>query len=193
MDILQNEEWKDVVGFEGKYSVSNYGRVRSLLYNNTKETKLLSTKTNHGYKEVTLSKNGKWKTYRVHRLVATAFISNPNNLPCINHKDEDKLNNFVYINEDGSVNLEKSNLEWCTYGYNNAYGSARKKVSSSMTNHPRLSKRILQLSKTNKIIKEWISIAEIHRSLGLRQCNIISCCKGRRNTCGGFIWKYKNV
>lgn len=177
----EKEEWKDVIGFEGKYKISNYGNVLSICYNNTNKTKPLSSRINHGYKEVILCKNGLCRTYKIHRLVAMAFLSNPEKLPCVNHKDENKLNNYV------------DNLEWCTCEYNNAYGTARARVSKKMTNHPSLSKKVVQISKSNEVVKEWVSIAEVQRELGIRQCNIVSCCKGKRNTCGGFIWKYKET
>lgn len=100
------EIWKNIMGFNG-YQVSNIGRVRSL-----KTYKILKqTINNKGYKILGLSKRGKMSTFLVHRLVADAFIPNPNKLPCINHKDENPLNNCV------------SNLEWCDQKYNINYGS----------------------------------------------------------------------
>lgn len=96
------EIWKDIEGYEGKYQVSNTGEVKSLNYRGSGKTKLLrQTADKDGYKCVIFCKNGKVKGYKVHRLVAIAFIPNPNSLPIINHKDEDKTNNCV------------DNLEWC--------------------------------------------------------------------------------
>lgn len=115
-----NEIWKDIPGHEGKYQVSNLGRVRSLNYNRTGKIKLLKQGNVNGYKVVILYKDGKKKTYLVHRLVAIAFLLNPNNLPIINHKDENPSNNNV------------NNLEWCTIAYNNTYGTARKRASENM-------------------------------------------------------------
>lgn len=114
------ELWKDVQGFEGAYMVSNLGRVKSL--RRTRKTKggglcdvperILAQNTDKdGYKEVALSKNHKLYYFRVHRLVAIAFIPNPNNFPLINHKDENPANNYV------------GNLEWCTYSYNTSYSN----------------------------------------------------------------------
>lgn len=105
------EQWRKIEGYEN-YSVSNYGRVR-----NDKRNKLIDCKYS-GYKRVRLCNNGVNKMFFVHRLVAMAFIPNPNNYPIINHKDEIKTNNHV------------SNLEWCTYQYNNTYGTVRQKIGA---------------------------------------------------------------
>ena len=100
------EEWKNVIGYEGLYEVSNKGNVRNVRRN----TLLKLSKNRYGYIQVYLYKNGIRTVFRVHRLVAEAFIPNPDNLPQINHKNEDKSNNCV------------ENLEWCTAKYNNNYG-----------------------------------------------------------------------
>ena len=100
------EIWKIIEGYPN-YMVSNKGRVKSLNYHRERKEKIMENKkTKTGYLRITLNKNGKYKTFAVHRLVAEAFIPNPNNLPEVNHKDENKQNNFVYINEDGTVDLE---------------------------------------------------------------------------------------
>ena len=114
------EIWRPVVGYEGLYEVSNLGRVRSLDmyvkvgYGNYRlhKGKVLSpTKNKNGYLKVNLYCNGKQKTIDVHRLVTEAFLPNPDNLPQVNHKDEDKTNNRV------------ENLEWCDHKYNMNYGT----------------------------------------------------------------------
>lgn len=107
------EEWKDVPNYEGLYQVSNLGRIKSLRDKNGKaREKILKLKlSKFGYYQICLCKNGKQKWYFVHRLVALAFIPNPNNLPQINHIDENKTNNYV------------ENLEWCTSKYNSNYGT----------------------------------------------------------------------
>ena len=112
---MQNECWKPIKDYEGIYEVSNYGRVKSLervIYNSgtknglyTIHEKIIKQRINkkrHGYCELSLHKNGKEKRFKVHRLVAEAFIPNPNNLPEVNHIDGNKENNHA------------SNLEWCT-------------------------------------------------------------------------------
>ena len=101
------EVWKSIFDYSN-YKISNLGRIRSL-----KKYKILKQSTNRfGYKSVSLHKFGTSKTFAIHRLVAKAFIPNPNNYPCVNHKDENPSNNCV------------SNLEWCTYQYNSIYGTA---------------------------------------------------------------------
>lgn len=108
---MQNEIWKDIIGYEGKYQVSNIGNVKSLDYidnrGQLKKGKLLKRRiTEKGYNSAVLYNNGKQKCYKVHRLVATAFIENSSYKPFVNHIDGNKLNNNV------------SNLEWCTHQEN---------------------------------------------------------------------------
>lgn len=170
------EIWKDIKGYEGKYQVSNLGNVKSLCYNNTKISKLLGIYKNknndNGYYFTPLSKNGKPKNFFIHRLVAEAFISNPNNLPCVNHIDEDKSNNKV------------DNLEWCSYKYNVNYGTC--KTRSSL----KRSKPVIQYTKEGEFVKEWRSIKEAETSIGIRS-GISNCLSGKNKTSGGFVWKLK--
>ena len=163
--IMKKEYWKPVVGYEGLYEVSNWGRVKSLKFG---KERILKQSIRHGYYIVSLWKNGKGKTYSVHRLVAEAFIDNPDNLPCVNHKDENKQNNVV------------SNLEWCTHEYNNTYG----------TRIERCSKPVLQYDLNGNLIKEWKSLHECGRN-GFNQGDICKCCNGERKTHQNFIWRYK--
>ena len=114
-----SEEWRPIEGYEGLYEVSNTGRVRSLdryCYRLHKGKVLSPAKDTDGYLQVVLHCNGKQHQRKVHRLVAQAFIENPDNLPEVNHKDEDKTNNRV------------DNLEWCDRSYNINYGSRKDKV-----------------------------------------------------------------
>ena len=128
---MEKEFWKDIKGYEGLYQVSSLGRVRSLdreLYQQGRVQKykgaLISPFIiNSGYLSVRLSKNNKKKGHTIHRLVAEAFLPNPDSRPCINHKDENKGNNVVYLNSDGLADMEKSNLEWCTAKYNSNYSA----------------------------------------------------------------------
>lgn len=118
---MEEEIWKDVSGYEGLYQISNKGRIKSFINNKgicrEKILKLVLKKT--GYLQITLHKNKQQKVFRVHKLVALAFLPNPNNLPFINHKDENKSNNCV------------DNLEWCDEKYNVNYGTCRQKISES--------------------------------------------------------------
>lgn len=161
------EIWKDIKNFEGLYQVSNLGRIK----NNKDE--ILKPAIKRGYNQVTLCKNGERKYIGVHRLVAESFIPNPNNLPQVNHKDENKLNNTV------------QNLEFCDCSYNINYGTRNKKISK------KLCKLIEQYDLDNNFIKLWYGAKEIKRKLKIDNSLIGKCCKGKRKTAGGFVWKYK--
>ena len=109
------EIWKDVKGYEGKYLISNTGKVKSLTRN-----RLLKPVIQKGYMYIHLCKNSKDKAYLLHRLVAKHFVSNPDNLPEVNHKNEDKVNN------------DASNLEWCDAKYNSNYGTRGERISKGL-------------------------------------------------------------
>lgn len=162
-----SEIWRNIEGYEGLYKISNKGRVKSL-YNGSERILRPSWMTG-GYLYVVLCKNGNQSNQRIHRLVAKAFIPNPENLPEINHKDENKKNNCV------------ENLEWMRHIDNCNYGSRNE----------RLSRKLLQYSKDGKFIMEWPGAHEVERVLGIDQGNISKCCKGKLKSSGGFIWKYK--
>ena len=162
-----DEIWHDIEGYEGLYQISNKGRVKSLKWG--KERILKPGITGSGYLKVLLCKNGMIKHIKIHRLVANAFITNPENKPQVNHKDENKFNNSV------------NNLEWSTAKENNNFG----------TRNERASRKILQYSKSGEFIREWQSAAEVERVLGIDNSNITKCCKGKRKYAGSFIWRYK--
>lgn len=179
------EIWKDIEGYENLYKISNLGRVKSLNYNRTGKEKILkSRKDVGGYFRIGLFKERKQKCYKVHRLVAQAFLDNPYNLPQVNHKDEDKTNNTIWINDDGSVDYNKSNLEWCDAKYNMNYGSRIERIVKSN------SIPILQFSKEGKFIRKWNSAKKASIELGVHRGNIVSCLKGRYKSAYGYIWKY---
>lgn len=140
------------------YSVSRLGNVR-----NDKTGRILKPGITRGYLRVCLCKNGEHKNYRVHRLVAEAFIPNPLGLPQVNHIDENKLNNRA------------ENLEWCTIQYNQEYSNA---------------KQVVQYDLNGNLIANWKSTHEIQRQLGFSQGYISSCCTGRHKTAYGYIWRY---
>ena len=182
------EEWRNIEGYEGKYQVSNLGRVRSFI--KTKSGKILSlTPDKNGYLACHLYKNGKRKCEKVHRLVAQEFIPNPNNLPQVNHKDEVKTNN----NSD--------NLEWCTNEYNHNYGTINKRISRSNKGKHTGEKSYLYGKKgkehpTSKKIRcittgeKFESISEASNKYKINVSSITGCCKGRLKTAGKMRWEY---
>ena len=182
------EIWKDIKGFEGLYQVSNLGRVRSLTRNrrgrnnapNPIQGRILKLETLSGYERAHLFKNNKGKYFLVHRLVANAFIPNPDNLPQVNHKDEDKTNNRV------------DNLEWCTPKYNYNYGTINIRRSQKQLNDKNKSKIVLQYSLDGTFIKEWKSTKDVQRNLGFDNSHISECCRNIIKTAYGYLWKYKN-
>lgn len=162
---------KDIALYEGLYKISEYGDVISTKRrgNTSKSPVLAGSVDNHGYKQVTLSKNGKTKTHKVHKLVAIAFVPNPRGYAEINHKDENKLNNSA------------NNLEWCTRAYNVAYG----------TRTERTQRAVIQFSLDLKYIATHKGVGEASRAIGARTCGGISnCCKGKSRTAYGYIWRY---
>ena len=177
------EIWKDVKGYEGLYQVSSWGNVKSLerIDNNNhpiKEKIIKFYKTIGGYIQVCLWKNGKVKHFQIHRLVAQAFIPNPYNLPEVNHKDENPLNNCV------------ENLEWCDHNYNINYGTRTEKASETKF------KPVLQIDKnTNEVVAEFHSLQEVYRQLGYSMGNISQCCNGKPKykSAYGYKWEYKKV
>lgn len=172
---MEKEIWKPILNYEGLYEVSNWGRVKSIRFG---KERILKPGTNkYGYSIVILCKNGKVKSFSVHRLVAEAFIPNTHNYPCVNHKDECKTNNNV------------NNLEWCTYTYNNNYGTKIERISKNRDTS-KYFKPILQYTLDGVFVREWKSIAEAGRN-GFNQGHITDCCRGVRKTHKGFIFKYK--
>lgn len=180
MTLTNIEEWRPVVGYEGLYEVSNLGKVASLNYNGTGNRKELKPiKTHHGYLNVRLYKGGTWRGVRVHRIVANAFVPNPDNLQEINHKDENPANNVA------------SNLEWCSHKYNCNYGSRIERQRNSMTNG-KLSKAIVSILPDGTI-EEYPSMAEASRQLNCSQGRISDCCLGKIKTYHhGRRWAFKN-
>ena len=172
---MEKEIWKDIEGYEGLYKVSNMGNVKSLKYG--KERILKAGKNRGGYLYVFLYKDGKAKNYTVHKLVGNAFLSNPQGYKELNHKDEDKTNNCV------------DNLEWCSRLYNNTYNDRAKKAGKKIGK--KLSKPVIAIDKRTGLVLEFSSALEAERETGIANGNIIQCCKGKRNSCGGFYWMYK--
>lgn len=152
------EVWKPIEGYES-YSVSNYGKVKA------PRGAILKEHPNHrGYIMVHLCKHNQGRLIALHRIVAKAFIPNPNNLPCINHKDEDKTNNHA------------DNLEWCNNTYNQRYSHAIK---------------VCQYDIYGNHIKTWDALSDIRTELGFATTNISKCCKGQIKSSNGYIFLYE--
>ena len=162
------EVWKDIDGYEGLYQVSNLGNVKSLNYLHTGKEMILNPGLSKGYLKITLCKDGKHKKYYVHRLVAEAFIPNPNGYQYVNHKNEDKQANFV------------ENLEWVSHSLNINYGTRNKRVAEKLS----IPIFCVELNKV------FPSIIEANRITGISDGNICSCLKGRHKSAGGYHWRY---
>ena len=158
---FQDEEiWKEIQGFEGEYAISNKGNVKNL-----KSGRILGGRYDSmGYKQIKL----KGKKYLIHRLVALAFIPNPNNLPQVNHIDEVKTNNNV------------ENLEWVTASENVNYSIYKQSC------------KINQITKDSELVKTWESSMQINRETGYDASSIIKCCRGKRKQAYGYRWEYLN-
>jgi hypothetical protein len=169
------EEWRDIKGYEGRYQISNYGKVKSLKTNREKKAFLQK----FGYLKVQLYDGKKARNYFVHRLVAQAFIPNYNNLREINHKDEDKTNNSV------------TNLEWCDRSYNVKYGKRIDVFRKRMTNHPSVSKVIQCFDFKGNLISTYPSANEASRQTKIPATSIRGCAEGLLTHAGGFKWEYQ--
>ena len=192
------EIWKTAVYhgelYEGLYKVSNWGRILSLDYRRTGKAELMTPyEDTSGYFQVQLSKNKEHKTCLVHRLIAETFLPNPEGKPCINHKIQGKKGkkiNMVFFNEDGTIDKERTTIEWVTYKENNDYGTRNERVSDTQKNDQNKSKKVLQLTLTGELIREWPSIHECGRN-GFDFHNVSACCRGKQKTAYGFRWCYK--
>jgi NUMOD4 motif-containing protein/HNH endonuclease len=171
------ELWKDIINYEGLYQISSLGRI---LIIKTKKIKKLSL-TKMGYYGIMLLKDKKSKNFLIHRLIAIHFIPNPNNLPIINHKDYNKLNNNI------------DNLEWCTYSHNinHAYdnGKGTNKGKALTNSGPR---KEVVLIRNDVIIKQWKSLISAAKELNVLPSSISQCCRGIISQTHGMVFRFKD-
>lgn len=188
-----NEIWKPIVNYESYYEISNLGNVWSKgkkyvdslgKVMNRKPRNVKIHKGSNGYLCVDLNSNNVSSQKCIHRLIAEAFILNPENKPTVNHKDGNKLNNNI------------SNLEWNTYSENNKHAIDNNLRQSPWTgkfgiNHPQ-SKSVIQLDKKGNIIDIFVSAREAQEKTGVSYKHISCCCLGKRMSTGGYCWKFKS-
>lgn len=192
--MIISEVWEDVKGFEGLYQVSNFGNVKSLpkllsrLGKSQFMTKVKILKPGYdkdGYLHVGLFKDKKAHRNKVHRLVAMAFIDNPENKPEVNHIDGNKQNNNVW------------NLEWCTKSENGIHAYRVLKRKSTFCGKTgilhRLSKPVLQFDLNGNFIAEYESRGDASRKTNIQSSNIGMCCRGEYKTAGGYKWSFKKL
>lgn len=186
------EVWKDIEGYEGFYKVSNLGNVKSLerivtygdrfhtvVEKMKKQTVKIDPRKNTGYNIVSLYKNNKGTHFYVHRLVATAFIDNPDKKETVNHLDGDKQNNKL------------DNLEWSTYLENNTHAVETKLTDySNRKNEQTKSIGVKQQDKDGVVINTFLSMREAQRQTGCDATQISKCCKNQSKSCKGFYWSY---
>lgn len=174
------EEWRDVLGYEGIYKISNLGNIKSIerISTNGKrlKEKFLYTHLINGYRVVSLYKCGKQKNCKIHRLVAEAFLPNPNKKPCVDHIDTNKENNTV------------ENLRWVTYQENTDNPISSKLQKNAVSNTGCV--MVAQYDKNNNLINIFPSASVAQKITGTHYTNICNCCRGRRPFANGFIWKY---
>ncbi len=181
--VTNQEIWKAIQEYEGLYEVSNLGNIKSCRYN-----KIMSKCMNKWYDKVILHKNKVVRTFPTHRIVAQAFISNPENKPVINHKN--------WIRNDNRID----NLEWCTVSENKLhsiyvlwYKNSEKQIEGAknrwLWNKIR-SKKVKQFWKDGSFIKEWFDLLTASNILSINHWNMSLCAQGKRKTAWGFIFKY---
>lgn len=162
------EIWRPVTVVGYNYEVSNKGGIKS-------ELGLMKPTLSHGYYRVCLYRNdGTHKMFQLHRLIAQAFIPNPENLPQVNHIDENKLNNCV------------ENLEWVTAKKNCNHRTRNERISNSKL------KKINQLTLSGELVRAWDGALSVEKETGLSCRYITKCCRGERKTAYGYVWQYVN-
>lgn len=155
------EKWKDIIGYEGRYQVSDCGRICSVKHGKRKFLKPNDAKK--GYLQVTLYKGGTRRSHNIHRLVAVAFVPNPENLPEVNHIDENSFNNCSI------------NLEWCTPKYNSNYGTRGQRISAKITGKGGI--KVVAINNNGEVVHEFPSICNASKVLGVSHAPVQRCVK----------------
>ena len=185
------EEWKAIKGYEGLYEVSNLGRVKSISYTNQYGTfdrvVILKGWICEGYPCVQLTKNNEKKTFKIHRLVAETFISNPNNLPEVDHintiRDDNRVENLRWVTPKENMNNPLTKEKRCGYQGNKSE-EIKKKISKAQ------SIKVVQLTLEGELVKIWDSAIKAQKECGFDNGNINRCCRGKYKTHKGYKWMY---
>ena len=164
MEIL-----KDIPRYEGHYQASNYGQIRSIKFGKHKPR--LQHNTQNFYKNIRLCKKNIFCTFLVHRLIAQTFIPNPENKPCVNHIDLNRINNYA------------SNLEWITHK-ENTHHAIKNGVNIGSK------RKVFQYDKKMNLIAKYDSISQVAKEINVSASSIGGCCKGRRKTAGGYFFEF---
>lgn len=190
LEDFEGELWKNIPNYEGFYQVSNYGRFKAndRYVDNPRgksrhlKSKIISLwKKKDGYYTILLYSHGSRQAFPAHRIVAAVFVPNTQNLPIINHKDENPSNNCFW------------NLEWCDHTYNMNYGTANIRKSQHLTNRKDISLRVFQFDFNGKFIQSYPSANEAQRQTGIKANHILDVCRnGRSTSAGGYIWSFEN-
>ena len=185
------EIWKHINGYEDLYEVSSYGNFRKICDSKVRKH-LKATKNNYGYYTIGLRKNHKVKQYRVSRLVAEAFIPNPDNKPYVDHIDTDKSNNKItnlrWVTPKENLNNSNTLLN-LSKSWNSEERRKRQSENNLGVNHPRAT-AVCQLDEDGNILKVFSTVIDAARYVKCKHGNISKCCKGERVRAGGYKWKY---
>lgn len=189
LENIEGEIWEDIPQLKNLYAISNFGRLksyaRSLVRADGRRYKtserIVRLSVNHtGYYSYRPSIEGELRSVLIHRLIAEAFIPNPDNLPYVNHRDENKLNNGI------------ENLEWCTAKYNSNYGTCQKRRANTLRNNLRPKLPVIkQYSLNGELINTYVGRREIEDN-GFNYRSVRNCCCHNVYTANGYVWRENN-
>lgn len=172
------ETWRPIKGYENNYEISNFGRIKSICREGTAGGLRKLTENKDGYYQIMLCKEGDQRSFLVHRLVFEAFNGNiPEGLE-INHIDENKKNNSI------------CNLEVVTHTENVRHGTGIERSAKTMKEKKYFCKAVGQYTTSGQLLATFYSLAEANEATKVNKGNICSCCKGRQQTAGGYVWRY---